>query len=190
MCLYRIVHLRLVLLRPNILAAARHALMSSVPDQPTSRTGIALWTEVSTICVQAAVSAITMLHRNLRSASRIFSSNAVFVTLSAATVIAAASLLPELDVSIDGDCGPYADVIVQALEVLEEHQWQVEGAPEAKSQLQNFLRTVNEARKRKNGGKLAPCLPIRYCSSAALRSISITAGPQRVSCICSRPAIQ
>jgi hypothetical protein len=104
--------------------------------------------------VQAAVSAIETLHANLRSASRILSSNAVFVTLSAATVIIAASLVSELDVSLDvGDF--YNNVVTKALQVLESHRWQVEGAPEAKEQLERFLKTVKEAMRRRDEGKLS-----------------------------------
>jgi hypothetical protein len=85
----------------------------------------------------------------------------VFVTLSAATVIIAASLVSELNVSLDGVGGgdsSYSVVVAKAMEVLECHRWQVEGAPEAKEQLERFLETVKEARKRRDEGKLFPSL--------------------------------
>jgi hypothetical protein len=104
----RILHLRLVLLRPNVLAAARHSLISSVSLLPASRIENTLRIEVSKIPVQAAVSAVDVLHENLHSASRMMSSNAVFVTLSAATVIVAASLVSDLNVSLD-DGSSYGD---------------------------------------------------------------------------------
>ncbi len=157
----RLHHLRLVLLRPNVLTSARQSLLPSYPSLPLSRTETILHTELSTTCVEAAVSAIFMLYANLNSASRIFSSNAVFVTLSAATVIVAASLIPKLDVSLGDSCGPYADVITKAFKVLDEHQWQVEGAPEAKDQLEKFLETVNQAKQqRRDSGKFHTFHPL------------------------------
>lgn len=157
---YRILHLRLVLLRPNVLAAARQSLLTPIPGPPPSRTErtlqTTLRTEASTICVRAAISAISMLHANLRSPSRIFSSSVVFVTFSAATVIVAASLVPELGVSLDDGTGPYRDAIANAFQVLGEHQWQIEGAPKAKHQLEKFLETVNEEKRRRNGGEFVP----------------------------------
>ena len=152
MCLCRVLHVRLILLRPNVLASARQSLLSLCSTPLPSRTETALRTEVSIICVEAAVSAIHMLHANLCSASRIFNPNAIFVTLSAATVIVAASLVSELDVSLEGSGGPYADVIIKALKVLDEHRWQVEGAPAARAQLEKFLETVTQAKRRRTAG--------------------------------------
>lgn len=159
----RVLHLRLVLLRPNILSAARQSLLSSSPSPPLSRTEIALRTEVSTLCVEAANSAICMLHADLRSVSRIISSNAVFVTLSAATVVVAASLVL-LDVSSESQDGLYTSAITKALHVLEEHQWQVEEALAARNQLERFLETVNQAKRYRCGGEFLPRLSF-HCGS-------------------------
>ncbi len=145
-----------MLLRPNVLVAARHSLLSSVPAPIPSHTEITLQNEVSTLCIQAAVSVIEMLHANLRSASRIISSNAVFVTLSAATVIVAASLLPGLDVNLEGGSGPYGDIIEKAFQVLHEHQWQIEGALRARYQLEKFIRTVKQAKEQRSDGIVHP----------------------------------
>jgi hypothetical protein len=80
----------------------------------------------------------------------------VVVTLSASTVIVAASLVPELDVNMEDSNSPYAEAIETALQVLHEHRWQVEGAMEARFQLEKFLETVDQAKKRGYGGELAP----------------------------------
>lgn len=175
----RILHSRLILLRPNVLAAARQTLKVSTsatataatlpasdPQPSASRTETALRAEVSALCLHTAVSAIEMLHDNLCSASRILSSNAAFVTLSAATVIIAASLVPELEVSLereeqdrreggDGGGGPcfYGDVVAKAILVLEEHRWQFEGAAAARGQLEKFLATIIRAKRMRKAGE-------------------------------------
>lgn len=171
----RILHSRLILLRPNVLAAARQTLKVSMaaappdsgPQPSASRTETALRAEVSALCIQTAVSAIEMLHENLCSASRILSSNAAFVTLSAATVIIAASLVPELQVSLEqeeeeerregGDGGGgrcfYGDAVAKAILVLEEHRWQFEGAAAARGQLEKFLATIIRAKRMRRAGE-------------------------------------
>ena len=116
------------------------------PERPASRTETALRTELSRIGVQAAVDAIQNLHADLGSATRLFSSPAVYVTLSAATVIVAASLVPELEVAIDGPDKTYENAINQALKVLDGHQWQNEGASGAKEQLKRFIETAEQAK--------------------------------------------
>jgi hypothetical protein len=153
-------HLRLIILRPNVLAAARHSAMASIPDSNSSRTEITLSNEVSSICVQAAISSINMLHANLRSDSRIFSSNAVFVTFSAATVLVTASLVPELGVNLEDCTGPYSDAIAKALQVLDEHRWQIEGATRAKVLLEKFVETVRDIKKRRVNCEF---IPAYYC---------------------------
>lgn len=113
-----------------------------------------------------------MLHANLLSVSRIFSPNAVFVALSAATVIVAASLIPELNVSLEDGSSLYADVILKALAVLDEHRWQVEGAPAARDQLEKFLETVNQAKRRRYGiSEFIPLfsIPLRLIGSLGTR---------------------
>jgi hypothetical protein len=133
------------------MAAARQAITSYVPTSPPSRTEIALGTEVSMVCIQAGLSAIQMLHRNLQSTSRIFSTNAVFVTLSAATILVAASLVPELNVNLDDDDSPYGDAVEKAFQVLDKHMWQVEGARGARDQLKQFLNMADQARRKRSG---------------------------------------
>ena len=118
----RILHVRLLLLRPNVFASARSSLTPYFPNQSSSRSEMALRTEVSTLCVQTAVTAIEILDANLHSKSRLFSAIAVFVTLSAATVIIAASLVAKLDVSFEKDNNVYGDVVATAIQVLDEHR--------------------------------------------------------------------
>ena len=118
-----------------------------------SRTDTAIRTELSRMGVQAALDAIDVFHSNLRSASRIFSSPAVYVTLSAATVIVAASLVPELDTAMKGPDKVYENAIEKALEILNEHQWQNEGASTARDQLEGFIDTAKNAKSRGSGGK-------------------------------------
>lgn len=138
-----------MLLRPNVLAAARQTLKPSVSGPRPSRAEATLRAEMSALCIRTAVSAVEMLHENLQSSWRMLSSNAAFVTLSAATVIIAASLVPELDVSLDGGSGrrgSHGHVISKAMLVLEAHRWQFEGATAAKEQLVKFLTTINKAK--------------------------------------------
>ncbi|KAH8658157.1 fungal-specific transcription factor domain-containing protein [Xylariales sp. PMI_506] len=170
----RIKLVRLLLLRPSVLVAARLALTGPAPASavpPPTRTEITLGKEASTLCVQAATSAIDLLHTNLRSApaSRLFSASAVFVTLSAATVVVAATLVPELNVSIErseestreaasggaagGIC--YKDVMTKALEILDEHRWQVDDASAARDQLKSFIETVDHARRQRDNVNFA-----------------------------------
>ncbi|KAI3323551.1 putative transcriptional regulatory protein [Xylariaceae sp. AK1471] len=150
----RLLHLRLVLLRPNVLAAARQSLLmtASRPQDWGTQTALeaTLRSEVSNICVRAAISAIMTLHMNLQLPSRIFSSIAVFMTLSAATVIIAASMVSEFSVSLEDGSGPYKDAIAKAFQVLDGHMWQIEGAPSAKDLLEKFLETVNRENRRRN----------------------------------------
>lgn len=101
------------------------------------------------LCVHAGVSAIDVLHANLRSALRLFSSNAVFVTLLAATVVVAASLVPELSVNLEDGSRPFGEAISKSFEILDEHRWQVEGAPRAMEQLEKFLKTVKSEQRRR-----------------------------------------
>ncbi|KFG78220.1 putative transcriptional regulatory protein [Metarhizium anisopliae] len=147
----RILHTRLVLLRPNMLATARRTILAPAFDAPPSRAEATLGIEVSTICVQAALSAIDLLHENLQSCCRIFSSTAVYVTLSAATVIIASTLVPELGVSLEDGAGPHGQAVANAFQVLDEHRWQIEGAPRARGQLGRFLETVNKEKRRQSG---------------------------------------
>lgn len=135
-----------MLFRPTVLVAARHSLVSS---SAPSHVESGLRNEVSAICVQTAMSAINMLFENLTSSSRILSSLAVFLTLSAATVIVAASLVPVLDVDIEHSSSLYAVALANALQVLEQHRWQLEGTPGAMGQLEKFMETVSQARAKR-----------------------------------------
>ncbi|KAG8412804.1 hypothetical protein J3458_013240 [Metarhizium acridum] len=101
----RILHTRLILLRPNMLATARRRILAPTFHPPPSRTEATPGIEVSTICVQAALLAIETLDENLQLCCRIFSSIAVYVTLSAATVIIASTLVPELGVGLEDGAG-------------------------------------------------------------------------------------
>lgn len=157
-----------MLLRPNMLATARRTILAPAFDAPPSRAEATLGIEVSTICVQAALSAINLLHENLQSCCRIFSSTAVYVTLSAATVIIASTLVPELGVSLEDGAGPHAQAVANAFQVLDEHRWQIEGAPRARGQLGRFLETVNKEKRRQSGGTLRPAV-VRFRTLACLK---------------------
>ncbi|KAI1747590.1 putative transcriptional regulatory protein [Xylaria castorea] len=148
----RILYARLCLLRPCVLSAARQSLLSPVTEDPLSPSQSSLHstirTEISKICVQAATSAISTLHTNLRFKSRIFSCSAMFITLAAATVIIAASLVSELDISLD-DVGPHNTALCQAFEVLDGHMWQIEGGKRFKNRLEKFLEIIRREHKRR-----------------------------------------
>jgi hypothetical protein len=152
-----------------VLAAARQSLLmpASQPANSGTRNALetTLQTEVSKLCVQAAVSAITTLHTNLQSPSRVFSSIAVLMTLSAATVIIAGSLVSELGVNLEAGIGPYKDALAKAFQVLDGHMWQIEGAQSAKELIEKFLETVNrQNRRRNNSGKLTPIALSLHCN--------------------------
>jgi hypothetical protein len=68
----------------------------------------------------------------------------VFMVLSAATVIIAASLVPDFEVAIEPESS-YGNAIMQAFQVLEGHQWQIEGAQGARRLLETFMDTVKQA---------------------------------------------
>lgn len=118
-----------------------------------------------------------MLHGNLHSSWRMLSSNAAFVTLSAATVILAASLVPELDVSLEGGGGggrgSHGDVISKAILVLEEHRWQFEGAAAAKEQLEKFSNTIDKAKRLRSAARRSPSWLLsslsNFCFTVVLR---------------------
>jgi hypothetical protein len=75
------------------------------------------------------------------------SSTVVFLVISAATVIIAASLVPDIGVDIQAGDDYYCPMIAKAFQVLEGHQWQIDGARGAKRQLENFLETVKTAKE-------------------------------------------
>ncbi|KAI0547699.1 putative transcriptional regulatory protein [Xylaria curta] len=148
----RILYARLFLLRPYVLSAARRSLLKSAADdsllQSPSSLHSTIRTEISKICVQAATSAIATLHTNLLFKSRIFSCNAMFITLAASTVIIAASLVPELGISLD-DIGPHNNALAQAFKVLDEHMWRIEGGKKVKIRLERFLEIVRRENQRR-----------------------------------------
>ncbi|KAI0427793.1 putative transcriptional regulatory protein [Xylaria sp. FL1042] len=147
----RILYARLDLLRPYVLSAARQSLRNSDGEdsltQPPSSLHSTIRTEITKICVQAAISAISTLHTNLRFKRRIFSCNAVFMTLTATTVLIAASLVSGLDVNLD-DVGPNEAALAQAFKVLDEHMWQIEGGKRLRERLARFLEIVRRKNKR------------------------------------------
>ncbi|KAI0436893.1 putative transcriptional regulatory protein [Xylaria telfairii] len=159
----RILYARLVLLRPYVLSAARQSLVSPATEGPLSRPPNSLRstirTEISKICVQTATSAISTLHMNLRFKSRIFSCNAVFMTLASTIVVIAATLVPELGISLD-EVGPNNTALTQAFEVLDEHMWQIEGGKRVKNRLTRFLETV----RRENRRRLSETQALNTCS--------------------------
>ncbi|KAI0972152.1 putative transcriptional regulatory protein [Xylaria arbuscula] len=151
----RILYARLALLRPYVLSAARKSLLNPQKagslSQPPESIHSTIRTEISKICVQAAMSAISTLHTNLRFKSRIFSCNAVFMTLNATAVIIGASLISELGINID-DIGTHKTALAQAFEVLEEHVWQIEGGRKIIERLTKFLETVRRENSRRLSG--------------------------------------
>lgn len=102
------------------------------------RPGDRLRNEVCHLCVQAAVDAIDVLETNLSSPIRVMSCIALFTAFSAATVLVAASLVPELETRYNL---PGVRVI-RALNVLSNHRWQADGVTNAKQQLEQFIVTV------------------------------------------------
>ena len=81
------------------------------------------------------------------------SSTVVFLVISAATVIIAASLVPEVGAEIEFGGDYYCSMIAKAFQVLEGHQWQIDGARGAKKQLENFQETVKRAKEARTGGE-------------------------------------
>ncbi|KAI1329218.1 putative transcriptional regulatory protein [Xylariaceae sp. FL0255] len=174
----RILCTRLILLRPNVLAAARHSLLSpsSQADASEHRTSLqtVLSTEVSTLCVQAALSTISTLHANLTvSEYRLVSTIAVHAVLMAATVIIAASLVSELGVNLE-DGSLYGDALARAYQVLDGHIWQTDGARISKNQLIEFQEVANRENQRR-------CQE-RTCASNGASSRT-NGGPRSVSAI-------
>ncbi|KAL1599459.1 hypothetical protein SLS60_007262 [Paraconiothyrium brasiliense] len=150
----RILNVRSILLRPPVLAAARMSFSSPSATETVSSAETTLRHTVSALSVATAVSAISMLHDNLQSPYRIMSSSVVFMVLSAATLIIAASLVPEFEVSIEPST-KYRDTITMAFEVLEGHQWQIENARGARKQLESFIDIVKQTAKHRIRGASA-----------------------------------
>lgn len=148
----RILHVRLLLLRPIVLSAARQTLVPSSLTHDISRAELALRFEVSNSCLQAAIKVIGILYSNLQSTALVCSPMALFVTLSAATVVIAGSLVSDMEISLT-ESGPYVDAVDQAFQVLIAHQWQIEGLSEAKNQLEKFLKVAIEAKQRNESGE-------------------------------------
>ena len=72
------------------------------------------------------------------------SSLALATAFSAATVLVAASLVPDLEESFDLP----GVRVSQALNVMSNHRWQVDGSAKAKQQLEHFMNTIEEVRSR------------------------------------------
>ncbi|KAI7762817.1 hypothetical protein LZL87_008258 [Fusarium oxysporum] len=147
----RILYVRLLLFRTNILATARQQLIHQNPIPPQSQIEAALRNEIALACVQSALSALNILHTNLQSSSKIIRANALFVTLSAATVLIAASVVPSISCNLDDPLSIHAVGIVQAFVILDSHEALVEGAAETKHKLQQFLQTAKNARHQQQG---------------------------------------
>ncbi|KAI1146861.1 putative transcriptional regulatory protein [Nemania diffusa] len=148
----RILYARLALLRPYVLSAARQSLLHPATEDALPRSSRSLHstirTELSKTCVQAATSVISVLHGNLQLKSRILSCLAVFMTLAAATIVIAASLVSELGVSLD-DVGPNNATLTLAVQVMDEHMRQIEGGKRVKDRLLQFLETVRRENERR-----------------------------------------
>ncbi|KAL5625776.1 hypothetical protein FOBRF1_000119 [Fusarium oxysporum] len=147
----RILYVRLLLFRANLLATARQQLIHQNLTPPQSQIEVALRNEIAFVCVQSALSALNILHTNLQSPSKIISANALFVTLSAATVLIAASVVPAISCNLDDPLSAHAVGIVQAFGILDSHEPLVEGAAETKDKLQQFLQTAKNARHQQRG---------------------------------------
>ncbi|EMT72783.1 hypothetical protein FOC4_g10004265 [Fusarium odoratissimum] len=149
--IHRILYVRLLLFRANLLATARQQLMHQNLTPLQSQIEAALRNEIAFVCVQSALSALNILHTNLQSPSKIISANALFVTLSAATVLIAASVVPAISCNLDDPLSAHAVGIVQAFGILDSHEPLVEGAAETKDKLQQFLQTAKNARHQQRG---------------------------------------
>lgn len=152
----RIIYVRLLLLRPSLLATARQLLISREPEPviQKSRIEVTLRNETFQICVQNALSALNILHTNLQSSAKIISANALHVTLSATTVLIASSVIPSIGGNLEEGTSPHALGVIKAFEILEAHEPRVEGAAETRSKLQQFLKIVKSATRLQQEGRL------------------------------------
>ncbi|CVL11162.1 related to transcription activator protein acu-15 [Fusarium proliferatum] len=140
----RLLYVRLLVLRTTLLPAARQVLARQDPSTPPSRLEHAVRKETWRICIQSAVTSLDILHTNLQSSSKVISIHAMFVTLSATTVLIASSALPR----DPADPPPsHADSITKAFEILDAHQWRAEGVSETRTKLCKFLQTVENANR-------------------------------------------
>jgi hypothetical protein len=89
--------------------------------------------------------AIDVLENNLYSPRRVIGCIAVFTAFSAATVLVAASLIPDLEqrYSLPGIR------VSRALHVLMSYRWQVDGVSSAKEQLEQFMSIVEEVKSQR-----------------------------------------
>ncbi|KAG5655362.1 hypothetical protein KAF25_006865 [Fusarium avenaceum] len=152
----RIIYVRLLLLRPSLLATARQLLTYREPEPviQQSRIEVTLRNETFQICVHNALLALHILHTNLQSSAKIISANALHVTLSATTVLISSSIIPSIGGNLEDVTSPHALGVMKAFEILEGHEPRVEGAAETRSKLQQFLETVKNATRIQQGGKL------------------------------------
>lgn len=112
-----------------------------IPPSTTDRLRI----ETCHICVQAAIDTINLLDLNLHAPIRMMSCIALFTVFSAASVLVAASLVPELEQRYELP----GQWLSRALRVLSSHRWQIDGAPSAQEQLKQFMETVKEIKARR-----------------------------------------
>jgi hypothetical protein len=100
----------------------------------------------SQLCLGAARSAIGILHTNLASGSRLLSCIAMHVSLSAAAVIIACSVIDELQVSIDH--GEDETALKMVFAILEAHANSMQGTTRASEQLRKFMNMVEKWKTR------------------------------------------
>ncbi|KAH7397029.1 putative transcriptional regulatory protein [Phaeosphaeria sp. MPI-PUGE-AT-0046c] len=141
----RIAHIRLLLLRSCILEAARQYVSSPVAELDPPRMADRLRLETCHICVRAAIDTIDLLDHNLHAPIRVMSCIALFTAFSAASVLVAASLVPELEEHYELPGTRFS----QAINVLTNHRWQIDGVSSAKEQLEQFMKTVKEIKARR-----------------------------------------
>lgn len=141
----RIAHVRLLLLRSCILEAARlHSSLQAEASSPP-RTTDRLRMETCHICVQAAIDTIDLLDENLRAPLRVMSCIALFTAFSAATVLIAASLIPELEDRYELP----GNRITQVMNVLTSHRWQIDGVASAIEHIEQYMKTVDDIKARR-----------------------------------------
>jgi hypothetical protein len=136
-------------MRPSILATARQSLHPADKNAPPLRTTDRLRNEICDICVHAAMDTIDVLATNLSSPIRIMSSLAIATAFSAATVLVAASLVPDLKERF----GLPGGRISLALHIMDSHRWRVDGSASAKLQLEHFVATSEDVKSRQRGSK-------------------------------------
>lgn len=150
-------YLRLLIMRPSIIAAAHRSLLPLSEDS-SHRTVDRLQNDICEMCVQAAIVTIDALVEDLKSPIRIMSSFAIATAFSAATVLVAASLAPDLVRRFDLP----GTRVPQAWKVMRKHRWQVDGSRHAQRQLRDFIAKVEQIKARRTDlqSKLPSRIPV------------------------------